>query len=142
MKIQDLYWIAEQENIEVIPFSIPVNGSMSIMNDNGHCYIGIDTATCDCNSQQRVKLAHELGHCITGSFYNRYATADCRQRHENRADKWAIQKLIPVEALDDAISNGSTEIWDLAEQFGVSEDFMRKAICYYVHGNIATELYF
>ena len=38
-----------------------------------------------------MKLAHELGHCCTGSFYNQWATADCRRRHENVADKWAIQ---------------------------------------------------
>lgn len=142
MNNQDLYRIAEQENIEVIPFSIPTSGSMSITNDDGRCYVGIDTATCYSNIQERVKLAHELGHCITGSFYNRHAAIDSRQRHENRADKWAIQKLIPVEALDDAIINGCTEIWELAEKFGVTEDFVRKAVCYYVHGNTATELYF
>ncbi len=142
MKIQDLYQIAEQENIEVIPFSIPANASLSIMNDDGHCYIGIDPGMRDGGAQECVKIAHELGHCITGSFYNRHATVDSRQRHENRADKWAIQKLIPPNALNDAISNGCTEIWELAEKFGVTEDFVQKAICYYVHGNIATELYF
>ena len=87
-------------------------------------------------------MGHELGHCITGSFYNIHTAVDCRQRHENRADKWAIHTLIPVDALDDAIAHGCTEIWDLAEHFGVTEDFMRKAVCYYVHGNIAAELYF
>ena len=30
----------------------------------------------------------------------------------------------------------------LAEYFEVTEDFMRKAVCLYVHGNVATELYF
>ena len=64
------------------------------------------------------------------------------RRHENRADKWAIQKLIPVSELDDAVAEGCTELWELAERFGVTESFMRKAVCYYVHGNLATELYF
>ena len=26
--------------------------------------------------------------------------------------------------------------------FGVTEEFMRKAVCWYTHGNLATELYF
>ncbi len=29
-----------------------------------------------------------------------------------------------------------------ADRFGVTEDFIRKAVCLYVHGNLATELYF
>jgi len=50
--------------------------------------------------------------------------------------------LIPVDDLDDAVAQGCTEVWELAERFGVTEDFVRKAVCYYVHGNLATELYF
>ena len=67
---------------------------------------------------------------------------DSRQRHENRANKWAIQALIPVEKLDDAIAEGCTEVWELAERFQVTEDFIRRAVCLYVHGNVAEELYF
>ena len=67
---------------------------------------------------------------------------DCRQRHENHADKWAIRALIPVEQLDEAIALGYTELWQLADFFGVTESFMRKAVCLYVHGNLASELYF
>ena len=89
-----------------------------------------------------MHLSHELGHCVTGSFYNIYAAIDYRRRHENRADKWAISTLIPVDDLDDAVAQGCTEVWELAERFGVTEDFIRKAVCYYVHGNLATELYF
>ena len=87
-------------------------------------------------------MSHELGHCATGSFYNIYAAIDCRQRHENRADKWAITALIPVDDLDEAVAQGCTEVWELAERFQVTEEFVRKAVCYYVHGNVAAELYF
>ena len=142
MEIGVLYDLAKQENIEVIQFPMSLNGSMSIMADNGTCFIGIDESVQDGGTQERVHLIHELGHCVTGSFYNRYAAVDSRQRHESRADKWAVKKLIPVEALDDAIAEGCTEVWELAERFGVTEEFIRKAVCYYVHGNLATELYF
>ena len=142
MEIRALYDFAKQQNIEVIPFPMAENGSMSIMLDGGECYIGMDASIRDGGAQERVHLGHELGHCITGSFYNIYAAIDHRQRHENRADKWAIAKLIPVEDLDDAVAHGCTEIWELAERFDVTEDFVRKAVCYYVHGNVATELYF
>ena len=142
MRIQRLYDLAQQQNIEVVPFSLPKTGSMSLMEENGRCHIGIDPSVKDGSVQERVHLGHELGHCITGSFYNIHAAVDCRQRHENRANKWAIQALIPVEALDDAIAEGCTEVWELAERFGVTEEFVRKAVCWYVHGNMAAELYF
>lgn len=142
MEIAALYDLANQLNIDVVQYPMSVNGSMSIMSDSGGCYIGMDESIQDGGIEERVHLGHELGHCVTGSFYNRYAAIDCRQKHENTADKWAILQLVPVDDLDNAIASGYTEIWDLAELFGVTEQFMRKAICYYVHGNLATELYF
>ena len=43
--------------------------------------------------------------------------------------------------LDDAIAAGHTELWDLAEFFGVTESFLKKALCLYIHGNLATSQY-
>lgn len=142
MKVLDLYVLAEQQNIEVIETALPENGSLSIMDDNGKCYIGIDESVMDGDALELVHIGHELGHCLTGSFYNRYTRFDVRQRHENRADKWAVRQIVPVDALDEAVADGCCEIWELAERFGVTEQFMKKAVCYYVHGNMATELYF
>ena len=142
MEIQRLYDFAKQQNIGVFPFPLPETGSLSHMTDSGECYIGMDDSVKDGNVQERVHLGHELGHCITGSFYNIHAAVDCRQRHENKADKWAVQALIPVDELDNAIAEGCTEVWELAERFDVTEDFIKKAVCFYVHGNVAAELYF
>jgi len=142
MEILALYDLVKQQNIEVLQFPMSENGSMSIMNSDGACYIGLDESVQDGGIQERVHLGHELGHCATGSFYSIHTAVDCRQRHENRADKWALKKLIPVDELDAAVANGCTELWELAEQFGVTEQFMRKAVCYYTYGNLATELYF
>lgn len=142
MEVQALYDFAEQQNIGVLQFPMRENGSMSVMMDDGTCYIGVDESIQDGNVQERVHLSHELGHCMTGSFYNIYAAIDNRQRHENKADKWAIKKLIPLDDLDNAVADGYTEIWELAERFGVTDEFMQKAVCYYVYGNLATNLHF
>lgn len=142
MEVKRLYDLARQQNIEVFPFPLPETGSMSVMEDSGKCFIAMDESVRDGDVQERVHLSHEMGHCLTGSFYSIYTAVDCRQRHENRADKWAVQQLIPVDELDDAIAEGCTEVWELAERFGVTEEFVRKAVCWYVHGNVAAELYF
>lgn len=142
MELTALYHFAAQQNIEVLPFPLQENGSMSLVTDSGLCVIGMDSSILDGAAQERVHLGHELGHCATGSFYSIHTAIDCRQRHENRADKWAIQALVPVEELDAAIAGGCTEFWELAERFGVTEEFMKKAVCFHVHGNVAAELYF
>ena len=140
--LQEFYHIAQQNNFVVDHFELRKRAALSVMDDDGDCFVAIDPKQITYDTDERNKLAHELGHCLTGSFYNQYAAVDCRRRHENTADKWAIGELIPPEALDQAVADGCTELWDLAEHFGVPEDFMRKAVCWYVHGNLATELYF
>ena len=111
METRDLYRYADKKNIEILDYPMPYCGSMSVMDDYGTCYIGIDESLMDTDAVEKVHLAHELGHCMTGSFYS-------------------------------AVAEGCTELWELAERFGVTEQFMKKAICLYVHGNTAVELYF
>ena len=81
--------------------------------------------------QEKEALAHELGHCEYGGFYNRYSRYDIRAKAERRADKWAFAKLVPYGQLVQAVRHGVTEVWDLAELFDVSCEFMQRAIAYY-----------
>ncbi len=131
MKLLDLYLFAEQQNIEVLTYPMKENGSMSIMETDGSCFVGMDESVQDGSLQEQVHLAHELGHCATGSFYNRYSPHDLRQKHERKADKWAIRQLVPEDELSEAVCAGITELWDLAELFDVTAEFMHKAVCYY-----------
>lgn len=139
--LTSLYRCAERKRIQVLEFPLPQSASMSI-EDGDRCFIGIDRTQVQTEADERTRLAHELGHCLTGSFYSRYTAVDCRQRHENRADKWAIRRLISAADLDAAVAAGYTEMWQLADYFGITEDLIKKAVCYYTHGNLATELYF
>lgn len=141
MKTTDLYQEAKDADIPILILDIPKTGSMCMQSESGRCYIGMDYGVLPEESVRRVHLAHELGHCKTGAFYNRWAARDVRKKHENRADKWAVNKLIPVDELDQAVADGHTELWDLADHFGVTEEFMRKAVCWYTHGNLETGLH-
>lgn len=136
----DLYAYAENRNIDVD--WIPMRRATSLSVPLGDSYaIALDPWKLGTLAQETVCLAHELGHCETGSFYNRFAKLDVRQQHENRADKWAIRRLVPAEELDAAMADGCNTIPALADRFGVTEPFMRKAVCWYAHGNLAVEMY-
>lgn len=127
----ELYNLAEAHSVPVYWFDLQATESLSCRLNDGSSAIAMNPWSMTSLADETVKLAHELGHCETGAFYNRYSEFDVRAQHERRADKWAIKKLIPKDELDAAISNGYTDIWDLAEHFNVTEDFMKKAITYY-----------
>ena len=135
-----LYAYAERRNIDVDWIPMRRATSLSVPLGDGYA-IALDPWKLGSLAQETVCLAHELGHCETGSFYNRFAKLDVRQRHENRADKWAIRRLVPEDDLDAAMADGCNTIPALADRFGVTEPFMRKAVCWYAHGNLAVEMY-
>ena len=90
-------------------------------------------------NEETTALFHELGHCETGSFYNADSPVYVQARQENRADRWAIKKLIPQDELSAAIKNGYTEVWELASIFNVTEEMMKKAIHFYTCGNLCCD---
>lgn len=137
----ELYRYAEQRNITVDRFTLKKREALSFMDLDGVCYVAIDPEKLRGELDEKLKLAHELGHCETGSFYNKYATCDVRRKHENRADKWAVKQFLSENDLDEAVAEGYTDFWSLAEHFDVSVDFMRKAVCWYTYGNLAVEEY-
>ncbi len=135
INLMNLYHFAESEGIEVLRFHLPLNQSLSIMDVDGNCSIAMDPLAFDNTAEETVHFAHELGHCETGSFYNRYSNYDIRAKSEYRANKWAIKKLIPKDELNNAFSHGITEVWDLADYFNVTEDFVKKVVEFYKNNN-------
>lgn len=136
MTLTELYRLAECDSVVVAAFALSKRESLSTMDSDGQCFVAIDPTKVTSTADEKTKLAHELGHCATGAFYNVYSPRDIRQRHENRADKWAIKTLIPEDELNAAVEHGCTELWELAEFFNVSEDLMRKAVSWYKYGNL------
>lgn len=136
-----LYDYAERHGVQVDWFGLAATPSLSVQFPDGSCAIAIDPWQMGTLEEETVCLAHELGHCQTGSFYDPRTRFDVRQRHENRADKWAIERLVSADDLDQAVADGCCEMWQLAERFGVTEQFMRKIVCWHTHGNLAVEYY-
>ena len=128
MKTNDLYSIAEQSGIQVDRFDLKSNSSVSV-NYMDRLFVGLDNNIS--GAEERVCLAHEIGHCKTMSFYNINSPLDVRGKHERRANIWAIKAMIPYNAYLHALECGCTEIYSLADYFNVTEDFMRKAVEYY-----------
>lgn len=136
--LNDLYHIAEQNNI-LIDESCPKNlVSLSLCFPDQTMLIALSDLSCaPTGITRRECFAHELGHCMTGSFYRGHSPFELRTKHEYTANKWAINTLIPFPALIRAGENGCQELYQFAEYFDVSENFIQKAIDYHASmGNV------
>lgn len=122
-------WDLEQERA----VTVELGGQYGVFMDHDNIHTG---------AEEKVTVAHEGGHCMTGATHRVSSPYDLIERHENKAWKWAVTNLISEDELDSAIADGYTEIWSLADYFGVTEEFIRKVVCLYTYGNVATELYF
>ena len=126
---KELCDIAEEDDILMLSGKLHNVPSMAIC-DDGDCAIIIDYSQIDSNAKLLVCTAHEVGHCETGSFYTE-KSLELRCRMEYRANKWAIKKLAPKDEMKKAIENGNTEVWQLAEYFGITEEMIKFAMWVY-----------
>lgn len=128
--LDELYRIAEEEGIKVLSFNLPKNKAVTV-NIGDDCYIGVDPAVFGRECEERVVLAHEMGHIATGGFYDTDCSQLQRDKIEHKAEKWAIHFLVPIKLLKEAIKNGVYTTSDLAEHFSVPVNYMEKVLKYY-----------
>lgn len=131
MDINEVYDMAEAEKIEIANFQLDETKSMSMMAETGDCYIAIDEKQFQTTAELKVALVHEVGHCKTGAFRNVYSPFDLVCQHEYRANRQAVLDLVPYDGLMHAFHSGYVEVWELAEYFELTEDFIRTALSHY-----------
>ncbi|MBR5390370.1 MAG: ImmA/IrrE family metallo-endopeptidase [Clostridia bacterium] len=126
-RLQRLYQQAEAMGLQV--YFLPMQTRCGISTPDGT--IGMDSNRQKSTAEELVCLAHEMGHCMTGSFYTAEADLLQRRRCEARADRWAYRQLVPLDELRRLLARGVTRTDELAEHFGVTEDFLRDCLAYY-----------
>lgn len=117
---------ANANGITVDYMDLPISGSLSVP---GH--IALDHRFTWDSPERTVRLAHELGHCQTGAFYTVDADSLTVARCERRADKWAITNMVSAEDLKAAARSGCDSLWALADHFGITPEYVEKAIALY-----------
>ena len=136
-RLIDLYRLADEQNYyvdESCPRSIV---AMSVKLSTGEKIISLSDFSSEDPPSEKIPytklecFAHEMGHCETDSFYGFFSSLETRGKHEYRANRWAINYLIPFAELCRAVAEGNRELWQLAEYFEVSEEFIERAINYH-----------
>lgn len=88
-------------------------------------------SSIETNAKKGCVLAEELGHYYmnSGDVINQDDVINRKQ--ERLARQWAYKKLLPVENIQFALSDGYTQIWEMAEYLDVDEEFLKEALIYY-----------
>lgn len=125
-----LYDVLQKNGILVFDYSQKDSKAVTIQNVSGYG-IFLDTEHIETAAEELSVLAHEYGHCVTGATHAVCSPLDLIEKHEYKADKWAAHYLIPPDKLRQAVEEGYTEPWELAERLNVTEDFIRRAVYIY-----------
>ena len=128
MSIDDLYKLAEEKGHEIVRYDLPQSGSVSVCID-GKCAIGIDPHLSGADELEHV--AHEMGHCETGTFYTQDTDESTKARWEYKARKWAFEHIVPPEEILNAFRDGTRDSWELAERFGLNEETVLTILRHY-----------
>jgi Zn-dependent peptidase ImmA (M78 family) len=127
-----LLYLVEEEGIYLIhwDFPPPVNG-FYYQEASSVPAIVIASRIKDNTPLYTCVLAEELGHYYTSTAVHlpiarfSYAERLNVSRSEYIAQKWAALKLMPADKVRQALNAGLREVWELAEEFGVTEDLVR-----------------
>lgn len=130
--VVSLYRLAEAEEVPVYWYIMDsALESVVVELSPGQTAIALDPLKFKDLGDEKYKLAHELGHSLTGSLYRRDTPLDEKGRNEQRADRWAIEHLLPFSALEAAVRDGRTRLSELAELFQLPQTLIEKAVAYY-----------
>ena len=134
--LRDLYQLASDNDIGIFCFDLGPIGACAIQDAAGKCYVAIDPMQLSTTAEEAYRVAHELGHCQTGSFYHKFTPLQTRERCEWRAEKLAMLQLLPLSDINRCVRQGYTEPWEISEQLDVPESLVRKALAYYQEQNL------
>lgn len=129
-KLLGLYSQLEKDGIAVFDYPVEIADASTIYLNKRYA-IFIDINQYQTVAEEFSALAHEYGHCATGATHAVCSPLDLIEKHEYRADKWAVHHLIPPDKLRQAVEEGYTEPWELAERLDVTEDFLHRAVYIY-----------
>ena len=140
-ELSQFYDYCRQNRVDVIPYrGIPQPGAT--IRDGGQYAVFLDFSQIMSTRLLRGICAHEVGHAATGALHKVSSPYDLIAKHEYKADKWAIEQLVPARELDAAVAHGCTDLYSLAEHFDVTVPLMEKAVSLHTHGNLSTRLSF
>ena len=119
MTLDQLYEIAANKGIEIDDFQMRKLKAVSYPEK----WIAIDRRKFKNETEYKCALAHEIGHCETGSFYNVDAHEHDRDLNEYYANRYAAELLLPLAELLRKMHSGTLFSHVLVRTHDVTREF-------------------
>lgn len=130
VSLGDVYDALREEDVRLYVYDVGF-APAATMETNGKYAVFYDPAAVRTTRTLKECLAHECGHCATGATHRTSSPWDLVERHEYKANRWAVERFLPYKALCDAMRAGYTEPWQLAEWFDLPQSFIERALHHY-----------
>jgi Zn-dependent peptidase ImmA (M78 family) len=130
IEFSDIYKAIKDNDIKLYQYDIG-NMKSATIELSGKYAIFADISRIGSIKEAKRALAHEIGHCATGATHKVCSPLDLVGQHEYKANRWAVERFLPFDELQQAMKDGYTELWQLAEYFNISERAIRWALHYY-----------
>lgn len=125
--LDDVYKKIDDKNIELFTRCLKSCDAVTV-EVNKEYGIFIDQTQLKDKSDEFMALAHEYGHCATGTTHKLSSPCQSIDQHEYRANRAAVHELLPYEKLMKAVAYDSSSIWSIAEYLNMPEKFVKMAI--------------
>lgn len=135
VSMAEIYHALDEQDAKLFVYDIGF-ASAATLEMNGAYAVFFDPARVRSTAALKECLAHECGHCATGATHHMSSRWDLISRHEQKANRWAIERFLPFASLCEALRGGLETPWQLAEHFDFPQEFIEKVLHYYTetHG--------
>ena len=128
--LTQFYSFCQQNAVDVIPYiGMPSPGAT--IRDGDDTAIFLDVAAISTLRELKGICMHEMGHVATGALHKVSSPFETVERSEYRANRWAAQQFLSVQAFYEAFDAGCRDLWELAEYFDLPEQDIKNALTYW-----------
>ena len=124
MTLDQLYAIAASRGIEID--DVPMRGLRAVSFPEG--WIAVDRRKFKNDTEYKCELAHEIGHCETGAFYNIHSSVSIKTLRERHANRFAEELLVPLADMKRMMHQGLLFAEILIQIFDVTLEFIRMVL--------------
>lgn len=128
-QISDFYADCTSQDVDVMPYPVP--GQAVTIRDNGAYCVAINFTQIPTTRRLRTVTMHEDGHIVTGALHKVDSPYQLVEQSEYKADASSFKRFLAPDILLNAMRQGYTEPWQLAEYFDLEEETIDKALYYW-----------
>lgn len=122
-KLTELYELLQEEEIYLKNHEIETYKATTI-NMKNEFAIFVDFNKIETLEDEFCVIAHETGHCMTGTTHKLNSPLELIEKQEYKASKYAVNKFLPLEDIQEALNLGYKEFLELSEYFSVPLEFV------------------